>query len=120
MEALKDAAPSGSCSSLVPRTRSSHHNCRESDCELWVQSGTRIIDLLVSFDSEVRFGARGNSGELRNRDTRLRANLLPVGAPRLGEGRLGLLASRRGAVALEPRRDNRAGDRHQLPLVTRW
>jgi hypothetical protein len=40
--------------SLVPRTRSSHHNCRESDCELRVQSGTRIIKLLVSFDSEVR------------------------------------------------------------------
>src|SRR5690349_3675327 len=44
---------------LVPRTRSSHHNCRESDCELRVQSGTRIIELLVSFDSEVRFGACG-------------------------------------------------------------
>src|SRR5262249_9843542 len=41
---------------LVPRTRSSHDNCRESDCELRVQSGTRIIDLLVSFDSEVRIG----------------------------------------------------------------
>jgi hypothetical protein len=35
---------------LVPRTRSSHHNCHESDCELRVQSGTRIIDLLVSYD----------------------------------------------------------------------
>src|SRR5690349_24066990 len=45
--------------SLVPRTRSSHHNCRESDCELRVQSGTRIIELLVSFDSEVRYGACG-------------------------------------------------------------
>jgi len=33
---------------LVPRTRSSHNNCRESDCELRVQSGTGIIDLLVS------------------------------------------------------------------------
>src|ERR1700730_2407470 len=54
---------------LVPRTRSSHRNCRESDCELRVQSGTRIIELLVSFDSAVRFGACGNSGELRNRDT---------------------------------------------------
>ena len=42
---------------LVPRTRSSHHNCRESDCELQAQSGTRIIELLVSFDSEVRSGA---------------------------------------------------------------
>jgi len=39
---------------LVPRTRSSHHNCRESDCELRVQSGTRIIELLVPFDTEVR------------------------------------------------------------------
>jgi hypothetical protein len=47
---------------LVPRTRSSHHNCRESECELRVQSGTRIIELLVSYDSEVRFGA---CGELR-------------------------------------------------------
>jgi hypothetical protein len=44
---------------LVPRTRSSHHNCRESDCELRVQSGTRIIGFPVSFDSEVRFGACG-------------------------------------------------------------
>src|SRR6202040_518979 len=33
------------------------HNYRESDCELRGQSGTRIIDLLVSFDSEVRIGA---------------------------------------------------------------
>src|ERR1700724_2374443 len=47
---------------LVPRTRSSHHNCRESDCELRVQSGTRIIDLLVSFDSEVRLRACGKLG----------------------------------------------------------
>ena len=39
---------------LVPRTRSSHHNCRESGCELRVQRGTRIIELLVPFDSEVR------------------------------------------------------------------
>jgi hypothetical protein len=43
---------------LVPRTRSSHHNCRESDCELRVQSGTRIIELLASFDSEVRTASR--------------------------------------------------------------
>ena len=56
---------------LVPRTRSSHHDCRESDCELRVQSGTRIIRMLVSFDSEVRFGRAANSGELRNRDTSL-------------------------------------------------
>src|ERR1700736_1272996 len=41
---------------LVPRTRSAHHNCRKSDCELRVQSGTRTIELLVSFDSEVRNG----------------------------------------------------------------
>src|SRR5262249_11755350 len=47
---------------LVPRTRSSHHYCRESDCELRVQSGTRIIKLLVSFDSEVRYGACGIFG----------------------------------------------------------
>ena len=46
----------------VPRTRSSHHNCRESDCELRVQSATRIIELLVSFDSEVRYGACGKLG----------------------------------------------------------
>src|ERR1700756_2144099 len=54
---------------LVPRTRSSHHNCRESECELRVQSGTRIIKLLVSFDSEVRIGRAARLGELRNRDT---------------------------------------------------
>src|SRR5215813_4963839 len=54
---------------LVPRTRSSHHNCRESDCELRVQSGTRIIDLLVSYDSEVRIEGAARAGELRNRDT---------------------------------------------------
>src|SRR5215813_5842399 len=54
---------------LVPRTRSLHHNCRESDCELRVQSGTRIIELLVSFDSEVRIGRAARLGELRNRDT---------------------------------------------------
>src|SRR5690242_8506497 len=39
---------------LVPRTRSSHRSRRESGCELRVQSGTRIIELLVPFDSEVR------------------------------------------------------------------
>src|ERR1043166_9070350 len=27
---------------LVPQTRSSHHNCPASDCELRVQNGTRI------------------------------------------------------------------------------
>jgi len=37
-------------------------NCRHSDCELRVQSGTRIIELLVSFDSEVRFGTGGKLG----------------------------------------------------------
>jgi hypothetical protein len=46
----------------VPRTRSSHHNCRESDCELRVQSGTRIIDLVVSFDYEVSLGGCGKLG----------------------------------------------------------
>src|SRR5262249_60612087 len=54
---------------LVPRTRSSHHHCRESGCELRVQSGTRIIRFLVSFDSEVRIGRAARLGELRNRDT---------------------------------------------------
>src|SRR5262249_56354201 len=47
---------------LVPRTRSSHYNCGESDCELRVQSGTRIIELLVSFDSEVRYGTCCKTG----------------------------------------------------------
>src|SRR5262249_52860364 len=55
------ALPKSERPGLVPRTRSSHHNCRESGCELRVQSGTRIITLLVSFDSEVRFGACGKS-----------------------------------------------------------
>src|ERR1043166_3244432 len=54
---------------LVPRTRSSHYNFRKSGCELRVQSGTRIIDWLVSFDSEVRIGRAERSGELRNPDT---------------------------------------------------
>jgi uncharacterized membrane protein YfcA len=41
---------------LVPRTRSSHHNCRESDCELRVQSGTRIIKMasVLRFRSSLR------------------------------------------------------------------
>jgi hypothetical protein len=39
---------------LVPRTRSSRTSCREFDRELRVQRGTRIIELLVVFDSEVR------------------------------------------------------------------
>src|ERR1043166_6591989 len=47
---------------LVPRIRSSHFDCRESDCELRVQSGTRIIELLVSFDSEVRIETCGKLG----------------------------------------------------------
>src|SRR5262249_50047529 len=47
---------------VVPRTRSSNQNCRESDCELRVQSGTTIIELLVSYDSEVRYGACGKVG----------------------------------------------------------
>src|ERR1043166_14482 len=58
---------------IVPRTRSSHHNCRSSGCELRVQSGTRIIELLVSFASEVRIGRAASAGELRNRDTSLLA-----------------------------------------------
>src|ERR1043166_1898132 len=33
---------------LVPRTRSSHHDCCKSDCELRVQSGTSLIGFLVS------------------------------------------------------------------------
>jgi len=37
---LHEGLPEGL--NLVPRTRSSHHNCRESDYELRVQSGTRI------------------------------------------------------------------------------
>ena len=59
---LCNGAPDILTVALVARTRSSHHNCRESDCELRVQSGTRIIELLVSFDSEVRFGACGRPG----------------------------------------------------------
>src|SRR5437016_4876673 len=39
---------------LVPRTRSSRISCREFDRELRVQRGTRIIELLVVLDSEVR------------------------------------------------------------------
>src|SRR5947208_8147542 len=40
--------------SLVPRTRSSRMSCRAFDRELRVQRGTRIIELLVVLDSEVR------------------------------------------------------------------
>ena len=50
---VQEAGQMTSDERLVPRTRSSHHNCRESGCELRVQSGTRIIELLVPFDSEV-------------------------------------------------------------------
>src|SRR5215510_53149 len=41
---------------LVPRTRSSHHNCRESGCELRVQSGTRIKEVasVLRFRSSLR------------------------------------------------------------------
>src|ERR1043166_700903 len=41
---------------LVPRTRSSHHACCKSDCELRVQSGTSLIEFLVSlgFRSSLR------------------------------------------------------------------
>ena len=59
---LCNGAPDILTVALVARTRSSHHNCRESDCELRVQSATRIIEMLVSFDSEVRFGACGRLG----------------------------------------------------------
>src|SRR5205807_420078 len=37
-------------------------HCRGSGCELRVQSGTRIIELLVAFDSEVRYGASRKVG----------------------------------------------------------
>src|SRR5262249_44231203 len=60
-QAREIAAIPGS-GTLVPRTRSSHHNCRKLDCELRVQSGTRIIELQVSYDSEVRFAACGKLG----------------------------------------------------------
>src|SRR5262249_36816686 len=66
---------------LVPRTRSSHHNCRESGCELRVQSGTRIIELLVPFDSEVRKRAcrkmmrTSESGHWRGRSRRRHQSL---------------------------------------------
>src|SRR5690348_10898886 len=43
-------------------------HCRESDCELRVQSGTGIITFAASYDSEVRIIPAANSGELRNRD----------------------------------------------------
>src|SRR5437762_12803865 len=39
---------------LVPRTRSSRMSRRAFDRELRVQRGTRIIELLVVLDSEVR------------------------------------------------------------------
>src|ERR1043166_6517331 len=41
---------------LVPRTRSSHHDCCKSDCELRVQSGTSLIGFLVflGFRSSLR------------------------------------------------------------------
>jgi hypothetical protein len=39
---------------LVPRTRSSHNIAANAVANFGFKSGTRIIDLLVSFDSEVR------------------------------------------------------------------
>src|SRR5712691_4055821 len=45
------------CRKLVPRTRSSRTICREYDRELRVQRGTRIMELLVVLDSEVRKSA---------------------------------------------------------------
>src|SRR5262245_3287729 len=38
--------------------------CRESDRELRVQRGTRIIELPVAFDSEARLSVCGECGEL--------------------------------------------------------
>src|SRR5262245_12135321 len=54
---------------LVPRTRSSHDFAATTFANLGFKSGTRIIELLVSLDSEVRIRTRCNSCELRNRDT---------------------------------------------------
>src|SRR5262245_30599941 len=51
------AAPGGITvlrAALVPRTRSSRSPCCKCDRELRVQRGTRIIELLVVLDSEVR------------------------------------------------------------------
>jgi hypothetical protein len=48
------AACGGCTAELVPRTRSSRIPRREFDRELRVQRGTRIIELLVVLDSEVR------------------------------------------------------------------
>ncbi len=42
---------------LVPRTRSSPNIAAGDVANFGFKSGTRIIDLLVSFDSEVRLGA---------------------------------------------------------------
>jgi len=48
---------------LVPRTRSSHVNCRESGCELRVQSGTKIIKLasVLRFRSSLRSEPQGGA-----------------------------------------------------------
>src|SRR5712691_11785197 len=54
---------------LVPRTRSSHDLAARVFANFGFKSGTRIIGLLVSLDSEVRFERAASSGELRNRDT---------------------------------------------------
>src|SRR5262249_54752701 len=81
---------------LVPRTRSSHQNCRESSCELRVQSGTRIITFasVLRFRSSHRsmpqaqanFGigtlAADNEAERRDRDL---ANAARLAAKRLAE-----------------------------------
>src|ERR1043166_6094513 len=50
---------------------SSHYNSLESGCELRVQRGTRVIMLLVSFDSEVRLRACGKLRRTLNRHTGL-------------------------------------------------
>src|SRR5205807_1266532 len=54
---------------LVPRTRSSHHFSAGTVANFGFKSGTRIIELLVSLDSEVRSVIAANAGEFRNRDT---------------------------------------------------
>src|SRR6201997_833344 len=86
---------------LVPRTRSSHHNCRESDCELRVQSGTSVMSLPVSSDSEVRIetcckiGRTSESGHQRALLT-----LTSAGAKRLAVQKVPVVG---GAMGRNPR-----------------
>lgn len=87
---------------LVPRTRSSHHNCCESDCELRVQSGTRIIDLLVSLRLR---GKIDGAGEIGNESgARLVAH-----QPGFAHDRV-ILGRRAWSGAVERRRRRDAGD----------